>query len=439
MKTALVGLLLRTAIALLMVVAWLERTLRPRRSFPRDPAELLQRQEWALDHLRAAGVLRAEERVVGFEVERVKQQEAFRSQVAKVDVRCEDGRTIALMAKFAPQPESLREHAVYLLQQNAPKEVAIYRALGERPEIPLARCYAAEIHPLSGGFCLLLERLQPLREIPESAGCPADLAGLAMDAFATLHAATWGDETTEAVTLGRTPPAVIDWLAARLPGADAPLFAAMLRAACHHDAAGACALLHSDARVGNMLFPDAEGGGRFAFIDWQAARRGHAVFDVAYFFTLSLEPEVRRSHGDALLRRYHERLIALGVRDYDLATLCDDFRMAVLLTLGFVTLPLMSAEASRTDENLDGIDALGTAWARRMVAVVEELDFAWVAARCGVEAAALQAAFGRSNDGAVAEFPVAAADRAAARDARSRNGVGVIGASEAKGRIDALA
>ncbi len=258
-----------------------------------------------------------------------------------------------------------------------------------------------------------------------------------MDAFATLHAATWSDETTEATTLARTPPAVVDWLAAQLPGDDAPLFAAMLRTAWHHDAAGPCAILHSDARVGNMLFPTEDGRGRFAFIDWQAARRGRAIFDVAYFFTLSLEPAVRREHGDALLRHYLARLTAAGVTDYPLAALCDDFRMAVLLTLGFVTLPLMSAEASRTEENLEGIDALGTAWARRMVAVVEELDFAWVAARCGVDAAALQAAFERSNDGAVRDFPVARSDRDAAREARARFGVGVVGASEPQDRIDA--
>lgn len=436
MTIALTGLLIRSAIALLMVVAWLERTLRPRRSFPRDPAEFAARPEWALEHLRRAGVLAATDEVVGIHVERVKQQEAFRSQVARVDVRLADGRSIALMAKFAPQPESLREHAVYLLQQNAPKEVAIYHALGERQELPLARCYAAEIHALSGGFCLLLERLEPLREIPESDGCPAELAERAMDAFATLHAATWNDETTEATTLARTPPAVVDWLAAQLPGPDAAVFATMLRTAWHHDAAGPCAILHSDARVGNMLFPTEDGRGRFAFIDWQAARRGRAIFDVAYFFTLSLEPEVRRSHGDALLLRYHTQLCAAGVADYPLAAMCEDFRMGVLLTLGFVTLPLMSAEASRTEENLEGIDALGTAWARRMVAVVEELDFAWVATRCGVEPSALQAAFERSNDGAVRDFPVAARDREAARQARARHGVGVVGASAPETRVD---
>lgn len=435
MTSAVTGFFIRVGIWLLMIVAWLDRTLRPNRPFPRDPEQLRQRQAWLLDVLRGAGALEATDELVTVDIEAIKQNEAFRSQVAQVDVRFRraDGAdgALALIAKFAPVPVLLREYAIYILQENHVKEAAVYAELARDPALPTAMPYYVGVHWISGGFCVLIERLVDAVEVPEADGCPADLAITTVDAMAALHARFWGDEATAAAAIRRTPPNVIDWLAAQLPGPDAPLFAAMLRSAWHHDSVAPSTVQHGDARVGNQLFvPDlrpgaGEGARRCVLIDWQAARRGKGVFDVVYFLVLSVEPEVRRRHGRALLERYHQALCDHGVQGYSLEAMLDDASMAALLVLGFVTLPLMSAEASTTAENTTGIAALGTAWARRMVAVVEELDFDAVARRCGVDGAALRAAFGRSNDGAVVDFPAAAADRAASQAFVAAHGPGL--------------
>ena len=435
MARLLTGLFIRIGIWLLMGVAWLDRTLQPNRPFPRDPEQLRQRQAWLLDVLRGAGALEASDQLIAVEIEAIKQNEAFRSQVARVDVRYRKANgaegALALIGKFAPVPVSLREHAVYILQENHVKEAAVYAELARDPALPTAMPYYVGVHWISGGFCVLIERLVDALEIPEADGCPANLALATVDAMAALHARYWQDETTAAAAIRRTPPNVVDWLAGQLPGADAPLFAAMLRTAWHHDSVVPCTVQHGDARVGNQLFvPDLaasarSGARRCVLIDWQAARRGKGVFDVVYFLVLSVEPEVRRQHGRALLERYHGALLAHGVQGYDLETMLDDASMAALLVLGFVTLPLMSAEASTTADNTTGIHALGTAWARRMVAVVEELDFPAVAQRCGVDADALRAAFARSNDGAIADFPIAAADRAASQAFVAAHGAGL--------------
>ncbi len=435
MARLLTGMFIRIGIWLLMIVAWLDRTLQPNRPFPRDPEQLRQRQAWLLEVLRGAGALEPTDQLLAVDIEAIKQNEAFRSQVARVDVRFRKAGgaegSLALIAKFAPVPVSLREHAVYILQENHVKEAAVYAELARDPALPTAMPYYVGVHWISGGFCVLIERLVDAIEIPEARGCPAALAEATVDAMAALHARFWRDETTAAAAIRRTPPNVVDWLAGQLPGPDAALFAAMLRTAWHHDSLAPCTVQHGDARVGNQLFvPDLRPGtGRDArrcvLIDWQAARRGKGVFDVVYFLVLSVEPDVRRAHGRALLERYHRALLAHGVQDYPLDALLDDAAMAALLVLGFVTLPLMSAEASTTAENTTGIHALGTAWARRMVAVVEELDFADVARRCGVDAEALRAAFARSNDGAIVDFPIAAADREASQAFVAAHGPGL--------------
>ncbi len=434
MAAHLTGWMIRLTIFLLQGVAWLDRTLRPDRAFPRDLPQLLDRRDWLEASLRRGGLLVDGEALVAVAGRQIKQQEAFRSTVAAIDceTRTPAGvtRRLAIFAKLSPVATSLREHAVYILQENAVKETTVYQTLAKAPGFPAARAYHIDVHRPSGGFCLLLERLEA-REVPEHEGCPRELAEVAIDAFASLHARHWADETTAARDLRRTPPAVVDWLSRQLQGPDAALFGAMLREAWAADATAPVAIQHADARVGNLLFVEDDSptahpcGRRAVFIDWQAARRGKAVFDVAYFLVLSLEPEVRRRHGLELLERYHRALLSHGVADYPLQTLLEDARMSVLLVLGFVTLPLMSAEASTTQANQEGIGALGAAWARRMVAVVEELDLVDVGTRCDIDGAALRDAFRRSNDGAVRDFPVAMADRQAAQAFVAAHGAGL--------------
>jgi aminoglycoside phosphotransferase (APT) family kinase protein len=445
LRRALVGALMSAAIAALAVVVWLDARLRPDRGFPRDPDALRRDRGWLTRALRGAGALPEGAEVLAVAVTPTKHLEAFRSQVARVDVTigpdaegpsaapAATPRTLALFAKFAPAPTSWREQAVFVLQENHVKEAAVYRELAGQPGFPAPRALAVAVHPLSGALCLLLERVEGAREVPEHEGCPAELAYAAARALARLHARWWGDEGVAAAALRTTPPAVVDWLAHQLGGPDRDLFGAMLRHAWLADAQGPRTIQHGDARVGNQLFVPAPGDERWRclLIDWQAARRGRGVFDLVYFLVLSVEPEVRRAHGHALLGCWHAALVAEGVADYPLAQAVADARTAALLVLGFVTMPLMSAEASTTAANQQGIAALGEAWVRRMVAVVEELDVGAVAVACGVPAAALALAFQRSNDDAVRRFPAAAADRAAAQAHVAVHGRGLFGAPAA--------
>jgi hypothetical protein len=74
--------------------------------------------------------------------------------------------------------------------------------------------------------------------------------------------------------------------------------------------------------------------------------------------------------------------------------------LAQLLAFAFVTLPFMSAESSTTDLNTTGLADLAEVWTRRMLDVLDGLDFPWLAERTGTDATALKAALGRLSDAA---------------------------------------
>ncbi len=400
-ESALVKLLFHVAVFVLMVSSWLDRTLRPRLAFPRDPRQLAERQRWCLDIWTAAGGLPKGATIEGFSVEPFKTSAAFRSQCAQVTIGYRDAagdrRDAHVVAKFAPKANHLRDHAIFVLQGNHHKEIGVYRQLAGDRHVPLPRCYFAAEHP-SGNLCLLMERVAGAIEVTERQGCPAEKCDLVVEAMAELHAAFWQrDRDPRTAFLTVVPNAVIDFLAEQFVGPDRALFGQLLRTVWRHDGQAPTTVLHGDARVGNLLFPPDHSAGRLVFIDWQAARKGKGVFDLAYFLVLSVEPAVRRVHAERLLDRYHAALLRQGVQDYSRQTLGDDYRFACLLTLAFVSLPLLSAESSRTSHNQAGLRELGEVWTQRMAALVDDLDFAWMAAHTDLDAAALQAAFRRSQ------------------------------------------
>ncbi|HEY4608611.1 MAG TPA: hypothetical protein VIH06_05385, partial [Ilumatobacteraceae bacterium] len=63
-------------------------------------------------------------------------------------------------------------------------------------------------------------------------------------------------------------------------------------------------------------------------------------FDIGYFLVQSLTTEMRREHGDALLRRWHRGLVDRGVVGYTLDDAYADFHESVMLQM---SIPVISA------------------------------------------------------------------------------------------------
>ena len=90
----------------------------------------------------------------------------------------------------------------------------------------------------------------------------------------------------------------------------------------HNDAlvalleAGPTTLAHGDPHLGNQFVDGATVG----FLDWAVLCRASGFRDVAYFLCASVETELRRTHQEALLRRYLDGLVAAGAPAPDFET-----------------------------------------------------------------------------------------------------------------------
>src|SRR6185436_17073085 len=84
------------------VIVWLDRKFKFRFAFPRNTAELAQREQWCIRALSENGMLPANAKVQRFSVTPMKQELIFRSDIgiAEVNYTVEDERkTLKCIAK----------------------------------------------------------------------------------------------------------------------------------------------------------------------------------------------------------------------------------------------------------------------------------------------------------------------------------------------------
>lgn len=255
--------------------------------------------------------------------------------------RPEAGAPASLVAKLAAVGEVSRDAGAGL--QLYRRETRFYQEIAPLLKAGLPQTLFADISDDGRIFTLLFEDLAPARGGDQLAGCSVADAEAAMDAAAALHAPLWGDAELPALPwLNRKfmvgmycekfPPSVAmikpRFAALLEPGAGEVLdrFAACIRPffALH---TAPWTITHQDFRLDNMLF-DARGGALpVAVLDWQTLLPGPGVLDVSYFIGAGLLPEARRTHEQALMRRYHAALLDGGVRGYNWERCWHDYRL----------------------------------------------------------------------------------------------------------------
>jgi aminoglycoside phosphotransferase (APT) family kinase protein len=179
---------------------------------------------------------------------------------------------------------------------------------------------------------------------------PTDAERL-VDVMAELHAAFWESEPpggdtsrlvcwsdplfgamlTQLVTSGVA--ALRDRYASRVPAGvldsiekTAPEWATVLERC----AEGPQTFVHNDFRLDNIFFlPD----GTPVVIDWQLAGCCRGTQDLAYLLSGSMATDTLRECWDVLVRRYHARLSAAGVRGYSLEDCRFHYRQSLLYTV----------------------------------------------------------------------------------------------------------
>ena len=365
-------------------VAWLDRTLKFPLPFPRDIAQLAQQQDWCIAELKENGVLSTGAVVNQYKVTPLDQTFIFRSNAGIIEIvytNATGEHTLKCFAKFAPNVGTVWNRTIFNLQLNHIKEIFFNKYFVQADKgFPAPEVYVAKMSLLTGNLCLITEFMNDSIEHKDAIYKDFTAAHLQMvlAGLANLHARYWKDTSAR---MKRVLPiendtvyffesmVLFSWSSA----ARQILVNSWCRMNEHQT------VLHGDTRIGNMMFPAAEGRGRFVFIDWQAVRKGKAAYDLAYFLLLSLTEENRKLSEMQSVKTYHACLVANGVKDYSLEDLHEDYNHACLAVLLLLSLPFLSGEASAEGDGAK-IFAWGMGvWRERMQSKFAAFDYNWLA------------------------------------------------------------
>ncbi|QXC62478.1 ecdysteroid 22-kinase family protein [Aquihabitans sp. G128] len=348
-----------------------------------DAPELLT-AEWVTAALRAGGALEPDRSVTA-----VEQQPVGTGQMCdSVRLRLTfDGATAApssIVAKLPAADETSRATALSL--RSYENEVRFYQQLAPHLPMRTPAVFHADIDVETASFVLLLEDLAPAEQGDQLAGCSPEVAEVAVDELVRLHAPRWGDASL----------AELEWL--HRDRATSQQFMLMLLPTLWegfldryrddlgpevHEAGGQLfgrleaylfadtepwSIVHGDYRLDNLLFDPSPGGTPIAVVDWQTVTHGPPLQDVAYFIGAGLEAETRRQHEEALVRGYHDGLVAAGVAGYDWERCWHDYRRGTWLGL------IMAVAASMLVERTDRGDQMFLTMAGRHSRHALDLD-----------------------------------------------------------------
>ena len=335
-------------------------------AFPRDPIEV--HAAWLDDVLHAAG-RGAHARVTSIRPELVGTGQMGTSVRYALDWdRAEPTAPRSIVCKFASRDPTSRSTGVALRTYEV--EVGFYRDVARTVAIRTPACHFADIDLATGEFVLVLEDLAPAVQGDQLAGCTVEQAALAMDELAKLHAPRWNDPglaTVEWLNRNATPEAhafsemllppllggFVERYRDRLEPHEIEIGERLMRNIGRfvRDRPGPRAVQHGDYRLDNMLFGTPAGGAPLAVVDWQTVVGGPPVFDASYFLGASLRTDDRRRHETALVRRYHDALLARGVDGYSWDDCWLDYRRyafgGFLMAIGA---SMMVVQTERGDE-----------------------------------------------------------------------------------------
>jgi thiamine kinase-like enzyme len=192
---------------------------------------------------------------------------------------------------------------------------------------------------------LLLEYLENTHFAPPDA-IPMSLAycEMIMDTLADVHAQWWerpeldGEisaiaEDTSAFLFEQASThfaPFVDYLGDRLSEKRRRWLERILSAFPRYRSKSPKTLVHGDAHWWNFLYPHDPRQNRLYLIDWAVWHIDFGVSDIAYTVALECYPEHRARIEQALVRRYHERLLSNNVAAYSWERCWEDYRRAVI-------------------------------------------------------------------------------------------------------------
>ena len=267
------------------------------------------------------------------------------------------------------------------------REVRFFDSLASRSPIRVPKGYFGAVDVETSAFVQVMEDMGSMRVVDQNEGMTIDDAKQAIDELARWHAEWWGDadaavDRGDAVCLSDPVyPAVLPMVFAEgwekvnaamtvdpVITAVGPGWSDWMPGALAGLAAAPNTVIHGDYRADNILF-DADGN--VVLLDFQLTGRGSGSYDLAYFVTQSLRPEVAATHETALFNRWIDGLVSAGVPEAETVQLWDRYREAALFCLVY---PIVAARGMdlADERQYTLLDNMNT----RFVRAVDQLNLA---------------------------------------------------------------
>lgn len=364
-------------------IVWLDRKIKFRLSFPRDLDELSKKETWCLAELKAKGVLPTDAVVISYKVNSLNQDMIFRSNAGVVEINYTakgEQKTLRCFAKFAPISGSVWNKTIFNLQLNHIKEIAFNQYFADDASDFVPKVYVAKLGFITGNLCLITECMDDCIEYKDSIyeNLTAAHLDMALKGMATLHAHYWRNKSERVQKILAIKDDTL-LLFDSIVSSSWSKAARKILFESWHTMNEFQTVVHGDSRIGNMMFPKDENHGRFVLLDWQAVRKGKAVYDLAYFLILSLTMENRKHVEESAIVIYYDYLVANGVSNYTKEEMMNDYRHACLCILVLLSLPYLSGEASAEGNGVQVFAWGMNAWREKMQLKFFEFDYAWVA------------------------------------------------------------
>jgi len=285
---------------------------------------------WVEGVLRGTGALESNVSVASIATERIGEGVGILSVIQRVTPTY-SGATSApatLVVKYPTEDPGQRFTADALTLYA--REIVFYRDIAPTVPFKTARCYAASIETENTDFTVVMEDIGHFRALNQLEGVSLEDAGVLLDVLADFHAQWWGNERLPQMTATFPPlsnpvyhavlpsfwdagwPAVLEHTPASVP-AGTEAIGAVWSGKCKwmlDNLLEPSTLCHGDYRADNQMFagPDP------VIIDFQIVGAGSGMYDVGYFISQSILPEVRAGHDRELVDRYLARLATHGIR-----------------------------------------------------------------------------------------------------------------------------
>jgi thiamine kinase-like enzyme len=340
--------------------------------------------EWLTSALRERGVIH-DANVISARCEGIGVGAGFLGQLGRIRLEYdhpEQGAPASLIAKMPTLDPGGRE--ICRIFQFYEREIRFYDNCTRNISVRVPKRYYSAMDEAADDYLILIEEIADAKMIDEVAGCTAAQSEQAIRGIAKFHAAWWNNPKLEQLTwmpYANSPvqqaaqPSYNQALEPFLSAFGDRLSPAMRRIASDMrthviDLLNMLAeeprtIAHGDFRLDNIFFGKQ---GAVAAIDWQISVRGRGVFDVAYFLSSCVEPDLRKANEMRLLKMWHE-IAAASDQGYSWDNAVSDYRLAVLFCNVYTVIGIGTLDAA----NERGL-ALFNAWLRRRSTAIEDLN-----------------------------------------------------------------